>query len=98
MGAAVTSSGRIACGVAGWSYPDWRDTVYRLPRPAPVQPLLFAVDPAPAPVSAAAGYPPEPLAFLARYVDMVEVNSSFYRIPSARSTATWARQTAAVPA
>jgi len=34
----------------------------------------------------------KPLAFLAQYVNAVEVNSSFYRIPAARMTATWLAQ------
>ena len=42
-------------------------------------------------------YPPrlparDHLAYVAAYVDMVEVNSTFYRPPSARSTETWARK------
>ena len=34
------------------------------------------------------------LAFLARYFDTLEVNSPFYRIPSSRATASWARRVA----
>jgi uncharacterized protein YecE (DUF72 family) len=37
------------------------------------------------------------LAFLADYVDMVEVNSTFYRLPDARQTAAWLRRTQAHP-
>ena len=33
------------------------------------------------------------LAFYARHFDTVEVNSSFYRVPSAATTASWARRT-----
>ena len=80
-------------GVAGWSYEDWRDTVYRLPA-APCQPSLF---PEFAPVPAKQRYAPDPLVFLADYVDMIEINSSFYRIPTAASTAAWARKVAVHP-
>jgi uncharacterized protein YecE (DUF72 family) len=43
-------------------------------------------------------YPPksktfDELAFYARHFDTVEVNSSFYRVPSAATTASWARRT-----
>jgi uncharacterized protein YecE (DUF72 family) len=43
-------------------------------------------------------YPPkskgfDELAFYARHFDTVEVNSSFYRVPSASTTASWARRT-----
>jgi uncharacterized protein YecE (DUF72 family) len=32
--------------------------------------------------------------YLAQFVDMIEINSSFYRIPSARSTLSWSRRAA----
>ena len=63
---------RIACGVAGWSYPDWKGYVY------------------------APGVKDE-LRYIAGYVDMVEINSSFYRPPSARTVQSWARRTADLP-
>jgi len=84
---------QVYFGVAGWSYEDWRDTVYRLPD-APRQLALFAdlpVEPA------KPRYAADPLVFLADYVDMIEVNSSFYRIPSPKTTATWARKVASHP-
>ena len=67
----------IAFGVAGWSYPDWRTTVYRVPS-GPVQPDLFGgiADRTERCVR-------DELAFLSSYVDMIEINSSFYRIPAA---------------
>lgn len=34
----------------------------------------------------------KPLAYLARFVNAVEVNTSFYRIPTAKMTAAWPRQ------
>jgi uncharacterized protein YecE (DUF72 family) len=42
-------------------------------------------------------YPPDcsdALAFCARYVDCIEVNSTFYRIPTAKTVASWAARTA----
>jgi len=35
----------------------------------------------------------DPLAYLARYLPVIEVNSSFYRPPTARMSETWARRT-----
>jgi uncharacterized protein YecE (DUF72 family) len=87
----------LACGVAGWSYDDWRDTVYRLPAPEAAQPLLFESAPTTPVPRSAARYAADPLAFLARYVDMVEVNSSFYRIPTPTAAASWARRVADRP-
>ena len=85
----------IACGGA-WSYEDWRDTVYRLPAVPCRQPLLFDV---PGSRQAPSGptYAADPLTFLAGYVDMVEVNSSFYRIPTAATVASWVGKTARQP-
>ncbi len=77
----------IAVGVAGWDYPDWRETVYRLPQPA-FQPGLF---PELSVASAKPRYPRKPLAFLRDYLDMIEINSTFYRIPAPRISAEWAR-------
>lgn len=87
----------VACGVAGWSYEDWRDTVYRLPPEPARQPLLFA-DAAPTREPAPERYAADPLTFLAGYVDMVEVNSSFYRIPTPAAVASWARKVEPFPA
>ncbi len=46
-------------------------------------------------------YPKTPrfdgLAFLARYFDTIEINSPFYRIPTASTTASWARRTTTNP-
>jgi len=81
----------IYTGVAGWSYEDWRDTVYRLPRTT-TQLELFAGTPQPRPK-----YASDELAFLCRYVDMIEVNSSFYRVPSVRTVQSWAKRVAAKP-
>ncbi len=37
------------------------------------------------------------LVYAARFVDCIEINSSFYRPPSARTAASWAERTAALP-
>jgi uncharacterized protein YecE (DUF72 family) len=62
-------------GPAGWSYADWRGTVY----PEPLPPRF------------------NQLAFLAGQFDFVEVNTSFYRVPSLKLTQGWADKTAAYP-
>lgn len=65
----------VRFGTAGWSYADWRGTVY--PEPVP------------------RGF--EPLAFLAERFEFIEVNSSFYRVPTAKMAHGWAVKTAAFP-
>ncbi|MCF7854937.1 MAG: DUF72 domain-containing protein [Candidatus Pacebacteria bacterium] len=84
---------RIACGVAGWSYDDWRDTVYRVPCGLRQPSLFGAVKPEPQPVH----YPDDELRFLAQFVDMIEINSSFYRIPSTRTVASWSERVRDIP-
>jgi len=45
-------------------------------------------------------YPPgtrDKLGFISRYVDMIEINSSFYRPPNARTTISWVRKTEDLP-
>ncbi len=37
------------------------------------------------------------LLYVARFVDVVEINSTFYRVASARTAASWARRAASVP-
>jgi uncharacterized protein YecE (DUF72 family) len=39
----------------------------------------------------------DPLAYLAQYFDTIEINSTFYRIPSATMTKTWAQRVAEHP-
>lgn len=39
----------------------------------------------------------DPLAYLAQYFDTIEINSTFYRIPSAAMTKKWAQRVAAYP-
>jgi uncharacterized protein YecE (DUF72 family) len=60
--------GKIRCGIAGWSYPDWEGYVY----------------------------PPhtkEKLRYIAEYVDVIEINSTFYRPPDARMVQSWVTKT-----
>lgn len=45
-------------------------------------------------------YPPgtkDQLAYIARYVDAIEINSTFYRPPNARTAASWLRRTEDLP-
>ena len=70
----VILADNIACGVAGWSYPDWKGYVY--------EPGVRAQD---------------QLRYLAEYVDVVEINSTFYRPPDARTAASWVHRTADLP-
>ena len=63
---------RIACGIAGWSYPDWKGYVY----------------------------PPgtkDTLRYIAGYVDLIEINSTFYRPPSAHNATSWIERTIDLP-
>ncbi|MEJ2367031.1 MAG: DUF72 domain-containing protein [Acidobacteriota bacterium] len=63
-------SSNIRIGTAGWSYPDWKGTVY--------------------PMKAGRAF--DPLSFLAERFQVLEVDSSFYRIPDPIRTAEWARR------
>ncbi len=58
-------------GPAGWSYNDWKGTVYPEKTPGNFNHLDF----------------------LAQSFDFVEVNTSFYRIPSLKLTEGWVRKT-----
>ncbi len=78
----------IAVGVAGWRYDDWKDTVYRIPPPPPRQPDLFDQNAS----TAKTRYAEDELAFLAHYVDILEINSSFYAIPPPKRVASWRRR------
>ncbi len=62
-------AGRILFGVAGWSYPDWKDRVY--PRSCK-----------------------DTLRFVAERVDLLEINNTFYRPPSAQHCRSWVERTA----
>ena len=71
----MASPDGVFFGPAGWSYADWRGTVY----PEPLPPRF------------------NQLAFLAGQFDFVEVNTSFYRIPSPALAQGWVDKTAAHP-
>lgn len=62
---------QILVGPAGWSYADWKGTVY--------------------PESPGRGF--DELPFIARHFPCVELNNTFYRPPSARMSAAWAKKT-----
>lgn len=83
----------IKIGVAGWSYDDWQDTVYQLSTTELHQPDLFEENR----IVSAGKYPSDRLAFLASYVDMIEINSSFYCTPSPKTTASWAKRMSLKP-
>jgi len=55
---------KVYIGIAGWSYPGWKGTVYTQPR----------VD---------------QLEYISRFVDCVEINNTFYRPPSEKTTKSW---------
>lgn len=59
---------KIACGIAGWTYPDWEGYVY--------------------PKSKTKSFY-DRLRFIASYVDVIEINSTFYRIPDRKSVISW---------
>ncbi|MBT3374409.1 MAG: DUF72 domain-containing protein [Lentisphaerae bacterium] len=82
---------QLKIGIAGWSYTDWHDTVYRLP-PAQQQVDLFGD-----PIREPAQYARDELVFIKDFVDMIEINSSFYRIPSPKATASWVRRVSDKP-
>ncbi|MGB3966244.1 MAG: DUF72 domain-containing protein [Planctomycetota bacterium] len=63
------AGGEVLFGVAGWSYPDWKDVVY----PRNCKDTLRAV---------------------AQRVDLIEINSTFYGLPSAKNSRSWVERTA----
>lgn len=72
MDAGENKAGRIYCGVAGWSYPDWEGIVYPRPKPKKFDPLVY----------------------LAEFVDVIEINSTFYHPGPAKNAQSWARRLA----
>ena len=80
MGSTNSATNRIRVGTSGWSYPTGKGTWNGIFYPAP-------------------GRRPrgrgkfDELRFYAEHFDTVEVNSSFYRIPTAATAASWARRT-----
>jgi uncharacterized protein YecE (DUF72 family) len=76
MAAARPNTTHIHVGPAGWSYADWTGIVY--PRPPGLA------------TAGRRGF--DPLSFLARYFAAIEVNSSFYRLPTPRMVASWVQR------
>ena len=64
----ANTAGKIHVGIAGWSYEDWKGTVYPRSRT-------------------------DELAYVSQFVDVIEINNTFYRPPSERNSASWARRT-----
>lgn len=64
----MKQTNNIACGIAGWSYPDWEGYVY--------------------PKNKTKSFS-DRLRFIASYVDVIEINSTFYRIPDRKSAESW---------
>jgi len=84
----------VRYGTAGWVFDDWYGPFY------PSKPAgdggpgsLFSGVPDAAPDPDLVLARRQPLRYYARYFDLVEVNSSFYGIPSANTTEGWAAQT-----
>lgn len=69
---------RIRIGTSGWSYPKGEGTWNGIFYPVAGQRPRGRFD---------------ELRFYAEHFDTVEVNSSFYRVPSVQTTASWARRT-----
>ncbi|MBN1795327.1 MAG: DUF72 domain-containing protein [Sedimentisphaerales bacterium] len=59
----------VYIGIAGWSYPDWKEIVY--------------------PDSKT-----DQLKYVSGFVDCIEINSTFYRPPSEKTTKSWLQRTA----
>jgi uncharacterized protein YecE (DUF72 family) len=77
---------KIHVGTSGWSYPSGDGTWNGIFYPAASKRAGRS----------GAGKPPgkfDELAFYAEHFDTVEVNSSFYRVPAAKTTSDWARRT-----
>lgn len=60
----------VYIGVAGWSYPDWKDVVYPNSKT-------------------------DQLEFLSKFVDCIEINSTFYRPPDKKISLSWLKRTSA---
>lgn len=80
----------VRFGTAGWSFPDWYGPFYPVREKDEGPGALFTgvLDEPPDPDVRLARQ--KPLAYYARFFDAVEVNSSFYRIPSVKTTRGWA--------
>ena len=77
----VKASSDVRIGTSGWSYPSgngtWNGIFY----------------PVPAGRKTRTGMKFDELAFYAEHFDTVEINSSFYRVPTAATAESWARRT-----
>ena len=65
----------LACGPAGWSYPQWDAIVYPRPKPKSFHPLEY----------------------LARFFDLVEINTSFHQRLRPEATQVWLAKVSANP-
>lgn len=61
---------QIYVGPAGWSYPDWKNTVF--------------------PSNISQNF--DPIRFLSKYFDIVEINTTFYRIPPVKNIINWIKR------
>lgn len=88
--------GEVRYGTAGWSFQDWHGPFYPARRPERDEGpgALFGGRPAAAPDPDLALVRRDPLAWYARWFDLVEVNVSFYRIPDPGVVERWCRTTA----
>lgn len=90
--------GEVRYGTAGWSFPDWYGPFYPAPAPAPDEASgpgpLFGGRPGPPPDPDVSLARRDPLAWYARWFDLVEVNASFYRTPAPETVERWLRTTA----
>ena len=80
---------QVRYGTAGWVFDDWYGTFYpgKVTREGPGSLFSGVPDEAPDPDVRLAKR--TPLAYYARYFDTVEVNASFYRTPTPRTTTAW---------
>jgi uncharacterized protein YecE (DUF72 family) len=85
----TSNTNEVRYGTAGWVFEDWYGTFYPAPPREEGPGALFSGVPAQAPDPDVGLAKREPLRYYARYFDLVEVNSSFYGIPTPRTTSRW---------
>jgi len=95
----------LRVGTSGWSYPAGRGTWNGVFYPTPGSPPVVGEPPTGSDFALTAPTPPrasrlasrarafDELAYYAEHFDTVEVNSTFYRVPTPSVTASWARRT-----
>jgi uncharacterized protein YecE (DUF72 family) len=95
----------LRVGTSGWSYPAGRGTWNGVFYPTPGSPSVVGEPPTGSDFALTAPTPPrasrlasrarafDELAYYAEHFDTVEVNSTFYRVPTPSVTASWARRT-----